>query len=252
MIDIKDLTVKYTAKGKEFTAIENFQLYIPKGDIYVLIGPSGCGKSTLLHVLSGIITDFEGEIVINKENMSTKNQRIGLVSQNYGLMPWKTVYDNATLGLKIKDRNFRNKSKYDLEYIEYILERLKINTLVNRYPSELSGGQKQRVAIARAFILKPNLLLMDEPFSALDAITREEIQELFLDIWKENKVSTIFVTHSVDEAIFLGKNIGIFSSSPGKIIKSIHNPLFGKENLRYNKSFYDMSFNLRKVLKEEW
>ncbi len=114
--------------------------------------------------------------------------------------------------------------------------------------SQLSGGQQQRVALARAFILKPDLLLMDEPFSALDAISREEMQELFLNIWKENNVTTIFITHSVDEALYLGRKIVIFSPSPGRILKVIDNPCFQLDNLRYRDEYYYMSMKLRKIL----
>ena len=114
--------------------------------------------------------------------------------------------------------------------------------------SQLSGGQQQRVALARAFILKPDLLLMDEPFSALDAISREEMQELFLNIWKENNVTTIFITHSVDEALYLGRKIVVFSPSPGRILKVIDNPCFQLDNLRYRDEYYDMSMKLRKIL----
>ena len=134
------------------------------------------------------------------------------------------------------------------EYSQYIVKQLGIDGLLDRYPKELSGGQQQRVAIARAFILKPDLLLMDEPFSALDAITREEMQELFLNIWKQNSVTTIFITHSVDEALYLGSKIVVFSSAPGKIMEVIDNPCFQLDNLRLRDEYHEMSTNLRKIL----
>ena len=242
MIAIKDLTVKYQTKNEKIVALDRLNINIDRGDIYTFIGPSGCGKSTFLYVLSGILKDYSGSVLIDGQIINPKSQRIGLILQNYGLLPWKTVYQNAMLGVKIK-----NQPQVD-EYNNYIFRKLGIDNLLDRYPKELSGGQQQRVALARAFILKPDLLLMDEPFSALDAISREEMQELFLNIWKENNVTTIFITHSVDEALYLGRKIVVFSPSPGRILKVIDNPCFQMDNLRYRDEYYDMSMKLRKIL----
>lgn len=242
MIAIKDLTVKYQTKNEEILALDRLNINIDRGDIYTFIGPSGCGKSTFLYVLSGIVQEYGGSVLIDGQIINPKSQRIGLILQNYGLLPWKTVYQNAMLGVKIK-----NQPPVD-EYSNYIFRKLGIDNLLHRYPKELSGGQQQRVALARAFILKPDLLLMDEPFSALDAISREEMQELFLNIWKENNVTTIFITHSVDEALYLGRKIVVFSPSPGRILKVIDNPCFQLDNLRYRDEYYDMSMKLRKIL----
>lgn len=245
MIEIKNLSVTYKSKKEEVLALENINISMEQGDIYTFIGPSGCGKSTLLHVLSGILKEYKGIAEIDGSKIDPRVHRIGLVLQNYGLLPWKNVQKNAVLGLKIKGE------KPD-SYEEYILEKLGLSELTKRYPRELSGGQKQRVAIARAFILKPDLLLMDEPFSALDAITREEMQELFLRIWKENKVSTIFITHSVEEALCLGRKIVIMSPSPGRIVKVLENKVFGMENLRLRDEYYSMSKEIRKIIEESW
>ena len=242
MIAIKDLTVKYQTKNEEVLALDRLNINIDQGDINTFIGPSGCGKSTLLYVLSGILRDYSGSVLMDGQIINPKSQHIGLILQNYGLLPWKTVYQNAMLGVKIKNQSPVN------EYSNYIFRKLGIASLLDRYPKELSGGQQQRVALARAFILKPDLLLMDEPFSALDAISREEMQELFLNIWKENNVTTIFITHSVDEALYLGRKIVIFSPSPGRILKVIDNPCFQLDNLRYRDEYYDMSMKLRKIL----
>jgi ABC-type nitrate/sulfonate/bicarbonate transport system ATPase subunit len=212
-------------------------------ELYTVIGPSGCGKSTLLHVLSGILTDFEGSVLIDGKGINPRNQRIGLVLQNYGLLPWKTVYQNVMLGLKIKQGH----AVLD-DYGGYLLKQLGIDDLLHRYPKELSGGQQQRVALARAFILKPDLLLMDEPFSALDAITREEVQELFLKAWQQNPVNTVFVTHSVDEALYLGRKIAVFSPSPGRILEVVDNPCFNQDNLRSRNDYVEMSIYLRNLL----
>lgn len=248
MIDIVNLTIKYQTEDSYFTAIENLNLQIKDGEICAIIGPSGCGKSTFLYALSGVLNGYDGTILIDGHRINVNQHRIGLVLQDFGLLPWKNVYENAVLGLKIKDRT----KQYNSEYVEYILRELGLYDLRKRYPNQLSGGQKQRVAIARSFILKPNILLMDEPFSALDAITREELQDLFLEIWNKNKVSTLFVTHSVEEAVYIGQKIVVLSPSPGKVIKIIDNPLFGGKNLRMKSDYYLLGMEIRKFIKEGW
>ncbi len=243
MIEIKDLTVKYYRKNEETLVLDQLNINIGTGDIYTFIGPSGCGKSTFLYVLSGILKDYSGSVKIDGNNVDPKSQRIGLILQNYGLLPWKNVYANTMLGVKIK-----NDQRVLDDYGKYLLQQLGIESLLDRYPKELSGGQQQRVAIARAFMLKPDLLLMDEPFSALDAISREELQELFLNIWKENNVTTVFITHSVDEALYLGSKIVVFSPAPGRILEVLENPCFQMDNLRFRDEYYAMSMRLRKIL----
>ncbi len=242
MIAVKNLSVTYSTNSGEVLALDKVSIDIDKGGIYTFIGPSGCGKSTLLYVLSGITTDFEGSVLIDGRPIDPKTQRIGLILQNYGLLPWKNVHQNVMLGLKIKHQTVPE------DYCHDLLKQLGIDDLLLRYPKELSGGQQQRVAIARAFMLKPDLLLMDEPFSALDAITREEMQELFLEIWNQNNVTTVFITHSVDEALYLGRKIAVFSPSPGRIIEIIDNPCFQQDNLRFCDSYHDTSMHLRSLL----
>ncbi|SKA87884.1 NitT/TauT family transport system ATP-binding protein [Caloramator quimbayensis] len=243
MIKIESLTVKYGS----FTALSNINLEIGDDEIYAVLGPSGCGKTTLIYALSMIIKEFEGRVLINDKPIKNSDVRIGTVLQNYGLLPWKNVYENALLGIEIKD-----KEKADKLYSEYIIKELGLEDLKYKYPNSLSGGQMQRVALARSFILKPQILLMDEPFSALDAITREKMQELFLNIWMNNKVSTVFVTHSIEEAICIGKKIVILSKSPGRILKIINNPLFGLKEPRLSSDFYNLSLEIRKFIKEGW
>ena len=250
MIEIKNLTVKYNDRNNEVTALNNINISIKKGDIYVFIGPSGCVKSTLLHVLSGIIKDYRGSVLLGNGEIDVRKQIIGLVQQNYGLLPWKTVYNNIILGAKIKCSQDKSRDINEDElYAEKIMNELNIQHLKNRYPGEISGGQKQRAAIARALVLKPDILLMDEPFSALDAITRENLQNLFLNIWKKYKITTVFITHSVEEALYLGKHIIIMSSSPGIIIENVENPLFCMENVMENEKYYKIAGKIRSTLK---
>jgi NitT/TauT family transport system ATP-binding protein len=249
MLDINSLSVNYTSKKKLVNALGPVSMQITPGDIYAVIGPSGCGKSTLLHVLSGIIKDYTGQVKLHSELLNPKKHSIGFIPQNFGLLPWKNIHQNCTLSLKIKGKALDSSIN---ERIAYIQNKLNIYDLKDRYPNELSGGQKQRVSIARAFIMEPDLLLMDEPFSALDALTREEAQELFMDIWNQYKTTTIFVTHSIEEAIYMGKKIVIMSHCPGTIVEIIHNPLFNTENLRENEEYLKLSSYIRTIIKKGW
>jgi len=249
MIEINKLSVNYKSEKKLIKALGPINLNIAEGEIYALIGPSGCGKSTLLHVLSGVIKEYEGRILMKGKKLNPQIHNIGFIPQNFGLLPWKNVRKNCLLALKIKGMVIDNSMQ---ERIEYIMDKLDIHSLEDRYPSELSGGQKQRVAIARAFIISPDLLLMDEPFSALDAFTREEAQELFIDIWNEFKATTVFVTHSIEEAIYMGKKIVIMSQSPGAIVEIIDNSLFNTEKLRENEEFFKLSSYIRSIIKKGW
>lgn len=248
MLKINDLKVCYKTKDTLVEALGPLTLEVNSGDTYAIIGPSGCGKSTLLKAIGGIVSNFSGSITLNGEKINQKNHSIGLIPQNFGLLPWKTVEENCILGLKIKDAI----DELTLDKAAFIMETLDIASLKNRYPKELSGGQKQRVAIARAFILNPQILLMDEPFSALDAITREEAQELFLSLWNQYKTTTIFVTHSIDEAIYMGKKIAIMNSCPGNIIEIIDNPIFSLKNMREMKEFGELSTYIRDIIKSGW
>ncbi|QCX34403.1 ABC transporter ATP-binding protein [Caloramator sp. E03] len=247
MIKVDNLTVRYKNNRGSFTALYDINIEVGDKEIVSVIGPSGCGKTTLVYVLSGIIKEFEGSVLVNNMVVNPIRTRIGVVLQNYGLLPWKNVYENAVIGAKIKD-----KEKFDRHYAEFILKELGLIDMKEKYPNSLSGGQMQRVAIARSFILKPEILIMDEPFSALDAITREKIQELFLKIWVKNRVSSVFVTHSIEEAVYVGKKIIILSNSPGRIIKVIDNPIFGIENPRLSPKFYSIVMEIREFIKEGW
>ncbi len=249
MLEINELSVSYKSKTNIVNALGPISMKIESGDIIAIIGPSGCGKSTFLHVLSGIIKEHSGQATLNGVKIDPKVHDIGFIPQNFGLLPWKNVEKNCILSLKIKKKAISSEFK---ERFDYIMNKLNINDLKDRYPKELSGGQKQRAAIARAFIMNPDLLLMDEPFSALDALTREEAQELFIDVWNQYKPTTIFVTHSIEEAIYIGKKIIIMSHCPGNIVETIDNPLFNTEDLRQNEEYLKLSAHIRNIIKKGW
>lgn len=229
MLLIENVSINYKTKKEIFPVIKNLSLQIEKGEAFVILGPSGCGKSTLVNALAGTISIESGNIDFMQNNekkpLNPKTHKIGIIPQNCGLLPWKTVRENCLLPIKIRHEELTEKLN---ESIDKICESLDIIMLLDRYPRELSGGQVQRAAIARAFILKPDLLLMDEPFSALDEITREEARELFLKIWKLYKPTTILVTHSIEEALYLGNKIIVMGTNEGQIKHIMDNPYFGK------------------------
>jgi NitT/TauT family transport system ATP-binding protein len=249
MLNIENLSVSYNSNRNNIHALGPITMKIEDGDIIAIIGPSGCGKSTFLHVLSGIIKDYSGQAILNGATLNPKIHDIGFIPQNFGLLPWRNIEKNCLLSLKIKRKPITEDLK---KRIDYIINKLNIADLMDRYPRELSGGQKQRTAIARAFIMNPDLLLMDEPFSALDALTREEAQELFIDVWNQYKPTTVFVTHSIEEAIYMGKKIVIMSHCPGTIVEIIDNTLFNTESLRQNEEYLKLSSHIRNIVKEGW
>lgn len=239
MIQINNLFVKYD----KLNILEDINLQLEEGSVCAVIGPSGCGKSTLLNILAGINHNYEGKVYINGMKPSPKKQTIGFIPQNYGLLPWLKVKDNIMLGLNIKYKN-------NLQMPMDLIDSLGLNKLLNRYPKELSGGQQQRVSLARTFALKADLLLMDEPFSALDAITREEMQDVFINLWQQQNVTTVLVTHYVEEALYLGQKIVVMTATPGKVYKIIDNPLFADKNFRDRDEFVQLSKQLRLYLKK--
>ena len=228
MIRVSTLSAFYdTAEGGRVTALENIDLHVPRGETCAVIGPSGCGKSTLLRVLAGIVSDYEGKVLVAGGPVNPKRSVVGFIPQNYGLLPWKTVRDNIRLSWRVKHPETPTPPDE-----EKLLARLGLGAeLLSRFPRELSGGQQQRASLARAFLLCPNILLMDEPFSALDAITREEMQEAFFELWRAQAVTTVLVTHYVEEALYLGQTVVVLSPAPGRVRAVMKNPLFAcREN----------------------
>jgi NitT/TauT family transport system ATP-binding protein len=213
LLKIKNLSKLYIANGKELEALKDINLDIKENEFICFVGPSGCGKTTLLRIIAGLEEPSSGEVYINSEQIKGPGPERGMVFQEYSLFPWRTVMDNVAFGPELK--GVPKQERYDSakQYIEMVgLERFE-----SRYPHELSGGMKQRVAIARALVNNPRALLMDEPFGALDAQTRNIMQSELLKIWGEEKKTVVFVTHSVDEAIYLADRIVIMSARPGKI-----------------------------------
>lgn len=246
MIEVEHLTVGYGAGEKENIALHDVSLTVPQGTVCAIIGPSGCGKSTLLKVIAGLMHDYQGSVKFKGERINPRGMKIGFMPQNYGLLPWKTVAENIRLGCCIKGETGKMLEKR----LRWLSCRLGIAGLEDRYPRQLSGGQQQRAGLARAFLLNPDILLMDEPFSALDAITREEMQDVFLDLWQENHITTILVTHYVEEALYLGQQIVLMSAQPGTVQELRENILAANTEKRYAPEFFAMGQQLRQKIKE--
>ena len=193
--------------------IRDLSLSLPAGELLAVVGPSGCGKSTLLHLAAGIHAPWQGAVHLHGERLEPGDRRIGLVQQHYGLFPWFTVEKNVALGLR-----FRGFSRQEQRRrVRESLEELGLADTGGRFPGELSGGEQQRVALARTTAYEPELLLLDEPFSALDAFTREELQEALLRLERRHRRASLLVTHSLEEATFLADRIGMMYETPTRL-----------------------------------
>jgi len=199
--------------GKEVKALEDINLTIKEQDFVCIIGPSGSGKSTLLRLMEGLIFPTKGSIKIMDKEVTKPLSEASMVFQEYSLMPWRNIIDNVAFGLEV--RKMPKKQRYEIA--SEILGRFGLKDFTHNYPYELSGGMQQRAAIARAMATSPLVLFMDEPFGALDAYTRFQMQQELIEFWLEQKRAVAFVTHSVEEAIFLGKRVVLMSPRPGRI-----------------------------------
>lgn len=223
-IEINNLTVNYTEKKKSFTALKNVSFSIEEGEFVSVIGSSGCGKSTLLSILEGINTATEGEILINGEPVTGTGPDRGVVFQHYSLFPWMTARKNVAFGIKQVNKTASRAERYQLA--DEFLDKVGLEQFKNKYPSQLSGGMQQRVAIARALAMDTDILLMDEPFGAIDAKNRTILQELLLELWENAtpRKTVVFVTHDIDEAIFLSDKIVMMTANPGRVYREIRVP----------------------------
>ncbi|MGF9978183.1 ABC transporter ATP-binding protein [Viridibacillus arvi] len=247
-ISIQDMTKVFYKKNSSVTALDHISLNISEGEFVCLVGPSGCGKTTLLRILAGLETTSVGEYKITegKENRPLQS----MVFQERGVIPWLTVEENVAFGLKMRHLP----SELIKERTSYYLEKVGLENFSTLYPKELSGGMKQRVSIARAFANDPEILLMDEPFAALDEQNKFILQEELLSIWEETKKTVLFITHSIDEALLLSDRILLMSSQPGRIIKEIKNDLPRPRNIEQIRSDHNTAghfVDIWKHLQEE-
>ncbi|MGI6500418.1 MAG: ABC transporter ATP-binding protein [Anaerostipes sp.] len=231
-INVDDVSMEYGKKETSFLALENVSLSIEKGEFICILGPSGCGKTTLLNAIAGFEKVTKGSIQINGKEVTKPNMKYVTIFQNYGLLPWRTIEKNVELGLETLKLSKEEKKKIVDQYIDMV----GLSKFKESYPHELSGGMKQRVAIARALAVNPEVIFMDEPFGALDAITRMSLQDDVRRLSRDGKKTVIFVTHDIEEAVYLADRIVVMSPNPGKI-KSIVNIRMGKQRDRTSDDF---------------
>lgn len=214
MIHAKDVRKVFSnSRNKQITAIEDFNLDVKENEFVSILGPSGCGKSTFLLMAAGLESVTKGHILIDGKKVKGPDPERSIVFQEYLLFPWKTVRGNVEFGPEVRGISKKERRNISARYIELV----GLKKFENRYPHELSGGMKQRVAIARALANEPKVLLMDEPFGALDALTREMLQLELLRIWQKAKCTVLFVTHSINEAVYLSDRVVVMSKRPGRI-----------------------------------
>ncbi|GLW47240.1 ABC transporter ATP-binding protein [Streptomyces sp. NBRC 14336] len=212
----KEFTVKDRSgkrQSSRFTALDGIDLEIADGEFVVLVGPSGCGKSTLLDLLGGLTQPTSGRILLEGEPITGPGLDRGIVFQQYALLPWRTAQGNVEFGLEATRVPRRQRAARAREFLDLV----GLTGFEDRHPHELSGGMRQRVAIARSLAYDPQVLLMDEPFAALDAQTRESLQDELLSIWQRTGKTVVFITHGIDEAVYLGQRVAVMTSRPGRI-----------------------------------
>jgi NitT/TauT family transport system ATP-binding protein len=240
MIQLNSVTFAYPHAAPIF---EDFSLTVSGGETWAILGSSGCGKTSLLYLLSGLHQPTRGQISIEGETLKRPRPRSGLILQDYGLLPWSTVRQNVELGLRVRKFYGEDGKHAPLNFqpantVSYWLERLGISEVAEKYPSQISGGQRQRTAIARTLALEPDLLLMDEPFSSLDAITRGDLQNLTLGLCAEQNLTLVIVTHAIEEAAALGKKILLLGDTPNKNPRIYDNPCAGQNGYRSSPDYH--------------
>ncbi len=233
-------------KHNELNVLNDINLSVKKGEFVSLLGPSGCGKSTLLYLIAGLEKVSEGKMTLDNKTIDKPGPDRVVVFQSDGLFPWMTVLENVLYGLKIKKmpNEVANKKAHDM------LKMVHLGKYIDSYPHQLSGGMKQRVAIARALVMEPDVLLMDEPFAALDEQTRMVLHKELLDIWRKTEVTIVFVTHNIREAVLLSEKIVVMATRPGNI-KKVFEPKSYSDGITPNDITLKLEKDIMKVLQEE-
>jgi NitT/TauT family transport system ATP-binding protein len=220
-VSVENVTLKFGGPRNPIVALDSVSLDVPDKQFAVIVGPSGCGKSSLLDIIAGLKKASAGICRVDNVPVSRPGRERGMVFQNYSLFPWLTVRENVEFGLKLRGVPTDERVKTARFYVEAV----GLTAFENSHPGQLSGGMKQRVAIARAMANDPEVLLMDEPFGALDSQTRTSMQQLLLNVWEKDSKTVLFVTHDIEEALFLGDIIYVMSARPGRFVDKITVPL---------------------------
>jgi ABC-type nitrate/sulfonate/bicarbonate transport system ATPase subunit len=249
-IQARNVSLSFKPKNREpVTALNNFTIEVSKGEFVSIVGPSGCGKSTFLNIVLGLIKPDTGEIRLNGTPIKGPGQERAMVFQEFGLLPWRTVAANVELGLELKGVPAAERAERATELIKLV----GLTGFERHYPHELSGGMKQRVGLARALATEPEVLLMDEPFAALDAQTRDLMQAELLQIWERTQKTVLFVTHSIEEAAYLSDRVIVMTARPGrtKSVLKINLPRPRDYEMRLCAEFNDIKADIWNTLKDE-
>lgn len=218
MIDVRNVSKSFKSKDKLSPVLEDVTFSVSEGEIVTLLGQSGCGKSTLLHIVGGFLKPDSGFVLLEGEQVKRPTKQCMMLFQQHNLLPWRNVLKNVLLGLEKEDLPKNEKHEKAMEAIKFV----GLEEHIEQFPQQLSGGMKQRVAIARAFATEPKIILMDEPFAALDTFNRYRLQDELIKMQAKKKTTIILVTHDIDEAVYLSDRVLIMQSTPGKIFKEIH------------------------------
>jgi len=237
-ISVQGVRKTFQLKNEEFVALEHVDLAIADNEFVTVVGPSGCGKSTLMNILAGLETPTSGHALVDGREVSSPGPERGVIFQQYALFPWLTVRKNVEFGLKVA----RVPKAQRRERADYFIRMVGLEQFADALPKMLSGGMKQRCAIARAYAVNPSILLMDEPFGALDALTRVKLQEQLLDTWNREKRTVMFITHDVDEAVFLSNRVIVMAARPGRIydVIDVNLPYPRNEDVRLSPEFGEL------------
>ena len=241
MIALDQVHLSFADNGRVLPVLEDVSLQVGAGASCAVIGPSGCGKTSLLFLLAGLLKPTAGTVRV------ADRSRTGVILQHYGLLPWKSVAANIALGLRLQgaDRE-RTRARVD----ELLVE-MDLAAFADHFPGQLSGGMQQRVALARALATEPRLLLMDEPLSALDALTRERLQHTILGVWQRHRVTMVLVTHSIEEAAYLGQTVVVLTDRPARVAAVVENPGAGRADYRQSETFFHQCRLLRTLIREQ-
>ncbi len=212
-IVFKDVTRRFDLGSQSFVALDRFSLDVADGEFVTVVGPSGCGKSTALNIAAGLLAPSEGEVLVAGKAVEGPGPERGMIFQQYALFPWLTVRQNVEFGMRIKGVSAPERR----EKANYFINLVGLGDFADALPKTLSGGMKQRCAIARAYAVDPSVLLMDEPFGALDALTRVQLQDQLLDTWRRERRTVMFITHDVDEAVYLANRVIVMAARPGRL-----------------------------------
>lgn len=249
LVEIKDLRVTFGLKGNLVDAVSGISLHVNPGEFVSIVGPSGCGKSTMLNAVAGFVKPSGGQVLLDGREIKGPGADRGMVFQQYSLFPWMSVRKNVEFGLKMagKQRSERESAARTLLGLAGLL------AFENHYPAQLSGGMRQRVGIVRALATSPQVLLMDEPFGALDAQTRVVMQEILTNMWQKFRLSVLFITHDIDESIFLSDRVYVMTARPGKIKAEIEIPLPRprKPEMADSPEFLELRHLLHSLIREE-